>query len=134
MCHYKLLYCKLQRILYIYILNTQLINILYTSQLYIFTDDIRTIPHYVSLYWISYHTTRSSTGPDWHQLNLESRSSFYITTDTEALYFQDRPILQDNNTLLRPRYTTIVRFYVEPKYVYTADIFILICIFYIFML
>ena len=43
----------------------------------------------------------------------------------------DRPVLQDSNTLLRPRYTIIVRFYVGPKYVYIADIFILIYNFYV---
>ena len=59
---------------------------------------------------------------------------FTLQQDTDALYFQVRPILQDNNTLLRPRYVIIVRFYIGTKYVYTADIFILISRCYIFML
>ena len=65
---------------------------------------------------------------------LSQEVRFTLQQDTDALYFQDRPILQDNNTLLRPRYTIIERFYVGQKYVYTADIFIIMCICYIFML
>ena len=83
---------------------------------------------------IEYRTIRQGQVQDRIDINstLSQEVRFTLQQDTDALYFQDRPILQDNNTLLRPLYTTIVRFYVEPKYVYTADIFILICICYIF--
>ena len=79
-----------------------------------------------------YRTIQQGQVQDQIDINSPLSQEVHFTSqqDTDASYIQDRPILQENNTLLRPRYTTTVRFYVEPKYVYTADIFILICICY----
>ena len=82
-------------------------------------DDIRTIPQYVSLYWISYVPFDKVKYKD--RIDLKSTLSqefrFTLLQHIDSLYIQDKPTLQDNNTLLHPRYTIVVRFYVGPKYV-----------------
>ena len=65
---------------------------------------------------------------------LSQEVCFTLQQDKDALCIQDRPALQEVNTLVHLRCTIAVRFYVRPKYVHTTDIFILICICYIFML